>query len=97
MVTPCPELPRLGSLLDTMAKRSPFGSQEKSVTVSVSFRVRYLEDGTTDMHRTFELDNFNGKVLLAYTENLKAAEYRSFRLCVSVDAYTEKVVRILPI
>ena len=27
--------PRLGSLLDTIAKRSPFDSQEKSVTISI--------------------------------------------------------------
>jgi len=80
-----------------MAKRSPFGSQEKSVTVSVHFRVRYLEDDTTDMQHTFELDNFNRKVLLAYTENLEIAENRSFRFCVSIDAYTEKVALILPI
>lgn len=34
IVIPGPGLPRLGSLDETIAKRSPLGSQEKSVTVS---------------------------------------------------------------
>lgn len=95
MVPPAPALPRLGSLLDTMAKRSPFGSHEKSVTVSM----RHVKEYTNKQARnhTFELDNFYREVFFAHAEYLKVAKHRFFSLGVAVDPDTEEVAPILPI
>ena len=79
-----------------MAKRSPLGSQEKSVTVSACLR-HILEIDIENARRTLELDYFNRKVLLAHTENLKVAENRFFRFGMAVDTNAEKIALILPI
>lgn len=95
MVTPAPGLPRLGSLLDTMAKRSPFGSHEKSVTVSMC-HVKGNSSKQTRNH-TFELDNFYWEVLFAHAEYLEVAKHRFFSLGMAVNPDTEEVAPILPI
>ena len=79
-----------------MTNRSPFGSHEKSVTVSAE-GIKKEEDNTIQVYHTFELDDFHREVLLAYAENLEVAENGFFRLGVAVNAYTEKVALILPI
>ena len=80
-----------------MAKRSPRGSQEKSVTVS---------DGTTDENvshadsgqtRTLELDHLNREILLAYPEDFKVAEDRLLRFRMTVNPDTEEVSLVLPV
>ena len=94
-MTPGPGLPRFGSLLATIAKRSPLGSHEKSVTVSAARYVRMLHKKVA--RRTLQLDHLDRKVLFAHAENLEAAENRFFRLGMAVDTHAEKVSLILPI
>ena len=97
MVTPAPGFPRLGSLLDTMAKRSPFGSHEKSVTVSMCRACQRKEQQKQARNHTFELDNFYWEVLFAHAEYLEVAEHRFFSLGVAINPDTEEVAPILPI
>ena len=96
MVMPGPGLPRLGSLLEIMAKRSPLGSQEKSVTVSVDDQVKVGGCGRPSTH-TFQFNDFDWVVLFAYSENLEVTEDRLLRLCVTVDFDAEEVTLILPV
>ena len=79
-----------------MAKRSPLGSHEKSVTVSVDV-IKKKEGEIAKMYHTFELDDFYREVLLADAENLEIAENGFFGLCVAINTHTEKVALILPI
>ena len=93
MVIPGPGLPRLGSFVETMANRSPLGSQENSVTVSenvVGMKRRCVEG------HTFQFDNFNWVILLANAEDFKVAEDRFLGLGVSVDLDTKEVALVLP-
>lgn len=55
------------------------------------------EGDITQMSHTFEFNDFNRKVLLAYAENLEIAKNGFFGLCVTVNTHTEKVALILPI
>ena len=66
-----------------MAKRSPLGSQEKSVTVS-AYEGGEIRDAYTGTKRTFQLDDFDREVLLAYAEDLEIAEDRLLRFSVTV-------------
>src|SRR6266850_3417446 len=79
-----------------MTKRSPFGSHEKSVTLSAG-AIRDHRGLQHKMYHTLELNDFHRKVLLAYAENLEVAEDGFFSFGVTVNAYTEKVALILPI
>ena len=94
-MVPAPALPKLGSPLDTIAKRSPFGSHEKSVTVSM----RRVKENSSKQARnhTFQLDNFYWEVLFAHAEYLEVAKHRLFSLGVAVNPDTEEVTPILPI
>jgi hypothetical protein len=78
-----------------MAKRSPFGSHEKSVTVSMRVKKKIIAQRVRN--HTFELDNFYGEVLLAYPEYLEVAKSRFLSLGMAVNPDTEKVAPILPI
>ena len=78
-----------------MAKRSPFGSHEKSVTVSVR-RVKEIIAQRAHNH-TFELDNFDREVLLTYAEYFKVAKDRFFSFGMAVNPDAEEVALILPI
>jgi hypothetical protein len=82
-----------------MAKRSPLGSHEKSVTVSVAdvIKKKKKEGDITKTYHTFELNDFYREVLLADAENLEVAENGFFGLCVAINTHTEKVALILPI
>ena len=78
-----------------MAKRSPFGSHEKSVTVSVR-RVKEIIAQRAH-YRTFEFDNFYWEVLLTYAEYFKVTKDRFFSFGMAVNPDAEKVALILPI
>jgi len=94
IVIPGPGFPRFGSLLETIAKRSPFGSQEKSVTVSKNLLSGMQHEVRFSL--TFQLHYFNWKVLLTYSEDFKTAEYRFLGFRVTVHFNTQKVTLVLP-
>ena len=103
MVIPGPGFPKLGSLLDTIANRSPRGSQEKSVTVSVRNRPNKEDVSPPNTrtgyakYRTFQFDNFDWEVLLTNSEDLQVAEYGLLGLCVPVNFDAQEITLILPV
>ena len=96
MVMPGPGFPRLGSLLEMMAKRSPFGSHENSVTASVRSEMRFAIAVSTVILRTLELDDFYREVLLPDTEDLEVAKDGLLGFGVAVDFNTEEIALVLP-
>jgi hypothetical protein len=93
---PGPVFPKFGSLLDTMTKRSPFGSHEKSSTVSenshISARLR-----VEGYRLSLEFYDFYGIVFFAHSEYFEIAEecLPCLRMPVNLDA--EKVTLVLPV
>ena len=94
-VIPGPGFPTFGSLDETMANRSPFGSHEKSKTVSTSNGE--LIQLTTAPLLTFVFDDFDREILVPHPENLKVTEYGFLRLRVTVDLHAEEVSLVLPV
>ena len=95
-VIPGPGFPTFGSLDDTIANRSPFGSHEKSRTVSEGADLS-LYQREVCRTPTFVFNDFNGEILLSHAEDLKVTECGFSRLCVAVDLHTEEVTLILPV
>ena len=95
-VIPGPGFPTFGSLDETMANRSPFGSHEKSKTVSDSER-KLISDGISTRTLTLVLDDFDGEILLPHPEDLKVTEYGFLCLCMTVDLHAEEVALVLPV
>lgn len=86
----------MGSLLETMANRSPLGSHEKSVTVSVNKVVSgKLVGQKADV--TFKFDDLNGKILFAHSEDFQVTKNRFLRFCMSINLYAEKIALVLPV
>jgi hypothetical protein len=79
-----------------MAKRSPFGSHEKSKTVSDS-GLEFVPGETSARTLTFVLYNFNREILVSHPEDLEVTEYGFLRLCVAVDLHAEEVALVLPV
>jgi len=96
MVIPGPGFPTFGSLDETMANRSPFGSHEKSKTVSDGER-KVISDETSARAPTFVFDNFDREILVPHPEDLEVTEYRFLRFCVTVDFHAEEVTLVLPV
>ena len=95
MVIPGPGLPKFGSLLETMAKRSPFGSQEKSRTESTRKSAHLISE--TTLLLTFQLNHFNWIIFLSHAKDFQIAEDRLLRFRVSVDFDAKEVTLILPV
>lgn len=77
-----------------MAKRSPLGSQENSVTVS---GYRQMGEAQRNKLFTLQLNNLDRVVLLANAENFQVTVNRLFRLRMAVDLDTEEVALVLPV
>ena len=78
-----------------MANLSPFGSHEKSKTVSGG-------DVNTShaipvRSPTFVFYDFNREILIPHSEDLKIAEDGFLRPCVTVDLHAEEVALVLPV
>jgi hypothetical protein len=97
MVIPGPGLPRLGSLVEIMANRSPFGSHEKSSTVSAISYKKTRQRLCQQVELTLKLHYLNRIVLLPHTEDLKVAEDGLLGLRVPVNLDTQEVALILPV
>jgi len=95
-VIPGPGFPTFGSLDETMANRSPFGSHEKSRTVSNSER-EFVSDETSARALTLVFDNFDREILVPHPEDLEVTEYGFLRLCVTVDLHAKEVALVLPV
>ncbi len=96
-VIPGPGFPMFGSLDDTMANRSPFGSHEKSKTVSRG-KGELTSSSKTFAHLpTFVFNNFDREILVPHLEDLKVTEYGFLRLCVTVNFHAEEVALVLPV
>ena len=46
---------------------------------------------------TFMFNDFDRKILIPYSEDLKITEYGFLRLCVTVDLHAEEVALVLPV
>ena len=79
-----------------MANRSPFGSHEKSKTVSDGER-ELISDVTSACAPTFVFDNFDREILVSHPEDLEVTEYGFLRLCVTVDLHAQEVTLVLPV
>jgi len=95
-VIPGPGFPTFGSLDETMANRSPFGSHEKSKTVSGSEH-EFVSDETSARALTLVFDDFNREILVPHLEDLKVTKYGFLRLCVTVDLHAEEIALVLPV
>lgn len=95
-VIPGPGFPTFGSLDETIANRSPFGSHEKSKTVSDSER-KVISGETSARALTLMFDDFDREVLVPHPEDLEVTEYGFLRLCVTVDLHAEEVALVLPV
>jgi hypothetical protein len=96
MVIPGPGFPTFGSLDDTIANRSPFGSHEKSRTVSEcdhEFNLNEIFAHT----QTFMFHDFDGEILVSDSEDLEVTEGGFLRLCVTIDLHAEEVALVLPV
>jgi hypothetical protein len=71
---PGPGFPTFGSLDDTMANRSPFGSQEKSKTVSKGYGYEFVSTKALQL-QTFVLDDFDREILIPHLEDFQITEY----------------------
>lgn len=80
-----------------IAKRSPLGSHEKSVTASESDGQISVQRLKAESIRTLQLNNFHREVFLADAENLEVAEDGLLRLCVPVDLDTQEISLVLPV
>lgn len=79
-----------------MANLSPFGSHEKSKTVSGSER-ELVSNRTHARAPTFVFDNFYREILVPHAEDLEVTEYGFLRLCVTIHLHAEKVTLVLPV
>ena len=80
-----------------MAKRSPFGSHEKSVTASVKGTSTMIRRSESIQAPTFEFYNFYWEVFLANTEDFEIAEDGLLCLCVPVNLDAQEVAQVLPV
>ena len=95
-VIPGPGFPTFGSLDDTIANRSPFGSHEKSRTVS-DCQCEQVSGEIPVNRRTFVFDDFDREILIPHLENLEVTEYGFLRLCMTVHLHAEEVALVLPV
>lgn len=79
-----------------MAKRSPLGSQEKSVTVSIEGGSQPKQILTIESP-TLQLDDLNREVLFSNPEDFQVAENGLLRLCMTVYLDAKEVALVLPI
>ena len=85
-----------GSLDDTIANRSPFGSHEKSKTLSGGREREFISTGSL-RQRTFVVNYLDGKILISHSEDLEVVGFGFLRLCMTADFYTQEVTLVLPI